>query len=150
MLRWFRRFLWLGVLGGVGAACYTVWQRRQAEPAEPRWPPIDPTPLHLVGDGTAPTTFTETAVASESTDVAAANDSAPDTGSATTDTLRDEATRWVPPVDGACPAGHPVKGKATSGIYHVPGGRFYERTVPDRCYASAADAEADGYRAARS
>ncbi len=56
---------------------------------------------------------------------------------------------WVPPVDGACPADHPVKLNETSGIFHLPGGRFYERTIPDRCYASADDAEADGYRAAK-
>ena len=59
------------------------------------------------------------------------------------------ASTWVAPVDGACPSGYPIKGNSNSLIYHVPGGRFYERTVPERCYASAADAEADGYRAAK-
>lgn len=56
---------------------------------------------------------------------------------------------WVAPVEGACPAGYPVKVNERSGIYHVPGGRFYERTRPDRCYAEAAGAEADGYRRAK-
>jgi hypothetical protein len=56
--------------------------------------------------------------------------------------------RWAPAVDGECPEGYPVK-VATSGIYHVPGGRFYDRTTPQRCYASTGDAEADGYRAAK-
>jgi hypothetical protein len=56
---------------------------------------------------------------------------------------------WVDAVDGACPATHPVKVKLGSGIYHLPGGRFYERTRPERCYADAAAAEADGYRAAK-
>lgn len=56
---------------------------------------------------------------------------------------------WVTPVDGACPPGYPVKANERSGIYHVPGGRFYERTRPDRCYAEAAAAEADGYRRAK-
>jgi hypothetical protein len=42
-----------------------------------------------------------------------------------------------------------VKVNARSGIAHVPGGRFYDRTVPERCYATAADAEADGYRLAK-
>lgn len=54
--------------------------------------------------------------------------------------------RWVEPIDGACPPGYPIKANDNSGIYHVPGGRFYERTVPERCYASEADAVADGYR----
>jgi hypothetical protein len=56
-------------------------------------------------------------------------------------------TAWtIPDADGSCPDGFPVKVKVASGIYHVPGGRFHERTRPDRCYATAVDAEADGYR----
>jgi hypothetical protein len=58
------------------------------------------------------------------------------------------AGRWRQPVDGACPDGYLVKA-AKSGIYHVPGGRSYERTTPERCYANADDAEADGYRRAK-
>jgi len=58
-------------------------------------------------------------------------------------------TSWVEPVDGVCPLTHPVKGNADSGIFHVPGGTSYERTVPERCYASEADAEADGFRKAK-
>jgi hypothetical protein len=57
---------------------------------------------------------------------------------------------WVPTLeDGECPPGYPVKAKANSGIYHVPGGRSYNRTVAERCYASAEAAEADGYRPAK-
>lgn len=58
-------------------------------------------------------------------------------------------TAWVAPVDGGCPAGYPIKAKASSGIYHRPGGLSYDRTRPDRCYADAAAAEADGFRAAK-
>lgn len=57
---------------------------------------------------------------------------------------------WVEPVDGACPTSHPLKANATSNIFHQPGGRFYDRTAADRCYARTDDAEADGYRAAKS
>lgn len=56
---------------------------------------------------------------------------------------------WRAPVDGACPEGFPVKANDNSGIYHVPGGRFYERTVPERCYPTPESAEADGYRRAK-
>jgi hypothetical protein len=56
---------------------------------------------------------------------------------------------WVAPEDGACPLSHPVKANANSGIYHLPGGKFYDRTRAERCYVDAAAAEADGYRAAR-
>jgi hypothetical protein len=59
------------------------------------------------------------------------------------------ATTWVAPVDGACPTGYPVKANDNSGIFHVPGGRSYERTVAERCYATPAAAEADGYRQAK-
>ena len=55
---------------------------------------------------------------------------------------------WVEPVDNACPVGYPVKANR-SGIFHVPGGQFYERTVPERCYPDPQTAEADGYRPAR-
>jgi hypothetical protein len=45
------------------------------------------------------------------------------------------ATAWT------CPATHPIKGNFTtySGercIYHMPGGRFYGKTKPERCYAT--------------
>ena len=56
---------------------------------------------------------------------------------------------WVAPVDGACPASHPVKAKLSSKIFHLPGMANYERTSPDRCYLGAAEAEADGLRAAK-
>lgn len=62
----------------------------------------------------------------------------------------DENRRWTEPLpDGDCPDGYPVKAKNRSGIYHVPGGLAYDRTNADRCYITAADAEADGYRASK-
>jgi len=51
--------------------------------------------------------------------------------------------------DGGCPDGYPVKVKVRSGIFHTPGMLNYDRTAPDRCYASADAAEADGYRPAK-
>ena len=59
------------------------------------------------------------------------------------------AARWVAPVSGECPEGYPVKANDNSKIFHVPGGRFYARTVAERCYADAQDAVADGYRPAK-
>lgn len=56
---------------------------------------------------------------------------------------------WVEPVDGDCPASHPVKAKLSSKIFHLPGMANYERTNADRCYLDAAHAEADGLRAAK-
>lgn len=51
-----------------------------------------------------------------------------------------------------CPPTHPIKGnKSSSGelIYHEPGGQSYARTQPEECFATAADAQADGYRASQ-
>jgi hypothetical protein len=56
---------------------------------------------------------------------------------------------WVEPVGGSCPVGHPVKVNVGSGIFHLPGGRSYARTKPERCYATPEDAEADGFRRAK-
>lgn len=56
------------------------------------------------------------------------------------------AAAWVGGSDGVAPEGYPVKLNESSGIFHVPGGRFYDRTGADRWYATAHDAVADGYR----
>jgi hypothetical protein len=56
---------------------------------------------------------------------------------------------WIEPVDGACPASHPIKAKLSSGIYHSPGGMNYQRTHPDRCYIDGGAAERDGLRPAK-
>ena len=73
-----------------------------------------------------------------------------DTVSATdSDATATASPDWIEPVDGACPLTHPVKGNANSGIFHVPGGRFYDSTVPERCYRDGSAAEADGMRASK-
>jgi hypothetical protein len=59
------------------------------------------------------------------------------------------APLWLAPVNGTCPDGYTVKANDNSHIFHVPGGRFYARTVAERCYANAEDAVADGYRPAK-
>jgi len=59
------------------------------------------------------------------------------------------APAWVDPDGRSCPVTHPVKAKLRSGIFHVPGGASYERTIPDRCYADPTDAAADGLRVSR-
>ena len=56
------------------------------------------------------------------------------------------------PVSGAdsvCPDSHPVKANDNSGIYHVPGQQHYGKTNARNCYASAAAAQAAGYRASK-
>ncbi len=62
-----------------------------------------------------------------------------------------EGPRRGAPQGRACPAGLPVKGNQgrEEWIYHVPGGRSYDSTQPEECFATEADAQAAGYRAAR-
>jgi len=41
-----------------------------------------------------------------------------------------------------------IKGNISSSgkIYHIPGGAFYDRTVPELCFDSEAEAQATGFR----
>lgn len=144
MMTWLRRLFWLAALGAAGFAAWSWWQRdRTSTPADaPAWPPLTPT------DPAEPTPSTGNAASEPAPD-------APAFTSSMSDHFRGEPPaepvegRWVRPVDGECPEGYPVKANGTSMIYHVPGGRFYERTVPERCYSSPDLAAADGYRAAK-
>lgn len=130
-----RRLLWLLLLLAAGTGAYLWWRERNAPPEPPEpptWPPLDRTPE------TADTSAAESATAA-----------APQSSSAELAPSPTQATArsWAAPGDdGSCPEGYPVKAKESSGIFHLPGGRFYDRTNPDRCYADAAAAEADGYR----
>ena len=120
MMRWLRRLFWLGMLAGGAYAALRVVRRQQSAPAtNPQWPPFEAQPVADTKAGTTAKSATA------------------------------EAPRWVGPVNGDCPDGYPVKANDNSGIFHVPGGRFYDRTVAERCYASADDALADGYRPAK-
>jgi hypothetical protein len=130
MRRWLVRLL---VLAGLGGAVYVVLRRRSIgpEPAvRPVWPPFEE-------DETAPATSPASAAAARATTNAVAVD------------VRPPSARWTDPVEKACPSGFPVKVKLASGIYHLPGMLAYDRTAPDRCYVSAEEAEADGFRAAK-
>jgi small subunit ribosomal protein S6 len=46
---------------------------------------------------------------------------------------------------GECPDDYPIKGNATSKLYHSPGSPSYKRTVPEYCFASTEAAEAAGF-----
>ena len=55
----------------------------------------------------------------------------------------------APLKDGSAPKGYTVKGNADSGIFHRPGQKYYGATVPEACFATAADAKAAGFRPAK-
>jgi len=120
MARWTKRLLGAGVVAG---AAYAVWRvlDERAKASRLDWVPQPfPSPPMPVPHEPEP-------------------DPEPDP----------EPAPWVDADDGACPVSHPVKAKLGSGIFHVPGGQMYDRTVPDRCYVDATAAEADGLRASK-
>lgn len=164
MVKTLRRLFWLAMLGGAGYVGWTAWQRHAVDdPAPPpEWPPVKPPPTApqaRTTDDARPADVAGFAdLGSDSPTEEPADETPPDSspgtspGTTAEDTTAAEpatAATWVVPVDGRCPDGYPIKANDNSGIFHVPGGRFYDRTVPERCYADAADAEADGYRRAK-
>lgn len=52
-----------------------------------------------------------------------------------------------------CPSGYPVKGNRTGSNkewkYHVRGGAYYARTVPEECFKTTSAARKAGYRASK-
>jgi large subunit ribosomal protein L4 len=60
------------------------------------------------------------------------------------------AAAAAPLADGSAPEGYSVKGNADSGLYHEPDGRWYDATVAEFWFKSAADAEAAGFKKAGS
>jgi hypothetical protein len=137
-----RRSLWLVLIGAVGGVAWSWWRDRTAPPtppSPPEWPPLEPASSTISASSGA----LQRSSPAKASVVTALVDS-PDARS-------DAATgAWLPPtVDGSCPDSYLVKANDNSGIFHVPGGRFYDRTKAERCYATAADAVADGYRPAK-
>lgn len=143
-----RRLFWLALLGGAGYAAWTLYAKRTANPPN----------LVAPTNGTPPPPQAVAPLATPA--VPAPADEAPDAGVDPEDAAREpsasdpapapDGAGWVAPDNGTCPLTHPIKANDNSGIYHEPGGRFYERTRAERCYSTAEAATADGYRPAKS
>ena len=152
-----RRSLWLLLIGAVGGVVYSSWRDRNlAEPAgPPEWPPL-PVPVPPAADTgkTRPPTTDSTGTAGDRR-----ADATPNAAASFVNALVDapearssdgDIGGWIgPDDDGTCPISHPIKANDNSGIFHIPGGRFYDRTKAERCYQSASAARADGYRQAK-
>src|SRR5437016_8772426 len=159
--RSFRFGLRLGLLGGVGFAVMKVLQARRDEreqdaalrSTEP-WPPITPART-CDGGASSPSPAAAPAAPTPRPEASAPpppvalrhEKDAPPTGPASDS--RKVAATWVDPEGRVCPPSHPIKGKLKSHLFHVPGMFAYDRTIPDRCYASEEAAEGDGLSRAR-
>jgi trigger factor len=95
----------------------------------------------VLTDATAPDAEISEGVVAGDTDVEAAAEAFP--------TLEgDSGEGWVKgDGENAVPAGFPVKGNASSRIYHTPESRFYDNTVAEFYFASPEVAESFGFRA---
>lgn len=58
-------------------------------------------------------------------------------------------SRTAPASAWNCPAWAPIKGNANSGIYHMPGQRYYKATKPEDCFRTQTAPKNAGYRAAK-
>lgn len=153
MKRMVRKLLILMIIGAVGAAVLRFRRRSPAVPDAPltEWPPFE-----TRSDGSH-----NGAVSTESAESSVVNAGAVKTGAIGAMAAEAEESHvehahaeqahadWVAPVDGKCPDGYPIKANDNSHIFHVPGGRFYDRTVAERCYATTEAAVRDGYRQAK-
>ena len=94
-------------------------------------------------DEAAPATASEPDEAPRET----ASDTLPTPAEATTAIPQQEGDGWIRG-DGTpiCPPDFPIKGNATSRIYHLPGQASYEATVPAICFATEAIAAEHGFR----
>jgi hypothetical protein len=148
--RWLRRIQRLALIASIAAGVYRWWQ--QSGPGRPgggggsgRRAPI--------GGPSAPSALRAATTPEPEPELVGAASASRATLAGGTEVVQPDSVQnraWVEPRDGGvCPAGHPVKANDSSGIYHVPGGRFYDRTVAVRCYASPEAAAADGYRPAK-
>lgn len=152
-----RRLLWLVLVGAIGGAAWAWWRERTTPAASgpPEWPPLETSPRSARSTSSAATVDDTSGapVVTPVADLAPTTTDQADVSDAPGDAVEssDDRLVWVvPEADGSCPVSHPIKANDNSGIFHVPGGRFYDRTKAERCYVSPEAATDDGYRRAKS
>ena len=140
-----RRLLILLILAGAAATSRRLIRRERSAESPAQWPPFAGTAESTVAPSDPPPTGDGDTGTETNTAINTATATTTPTATAATTTVAAPGD-WAEPNGNSCPADAPIKAKTRSGIYHVPGGRFYDRTAPDRCYRSEAAAQADGYR----
>lgn len=165
------RFIFLASLvAAVAAAVRALLREQDPLPAPPTgpgggpWPPLQnpsPTVPRSDGDATRGSAAPGTPPAPRPSAAPTPDPADDDTPSGTvapepagvpvgSERTAPSGATWVEPASGGgCPDGYPIKANLKSKIFHAPGQLNYDRTSPDRCYASADAAEADGLRAAK-
>ena len=144
MVRWLRRTIALAI---ITAIALTLVRRSRpvaddlAVAPPSAWPPFEPRGSAGIATETLAEPTAEPSAEAEADVVAPTAAVAMAESSAVTD--------WAEPIDGGCQDGYPIKANDNSHIFHVPGGRFYDRTRAERCYPTAEAAERDGYRRAK-
>lgn len=153
MRRLLRGLLRLAALAALGAVIYRLLTENAPTPSPVTGPSPAPSPeparppTRRAGAGTKPGGATRPPAARPPRANQPAPPLPPTVRSIGVGEAPAHAVKWVEPTaDGAAPESHPVKVKLSSGVYHLPGGRHYERTHADRCYRDAESAEADGFR----
>jgi hypothetical protein len=162
--RWFWRFLVLAGISGLIAKLVQRYLRKEADDLESIWAEasrsgVSEPVAYAAGEGsstsTAESIVTETVSPPTETGFDTFGETIP-----TTDDLAEATDQETPePVaptieprwvrghgDFNCPDDYPVKAKADSGIFYLPGDPHYDRTNPDVCFAGSEDAVASGYR----
>ena len=154
MRRSFRFGLRMGLLGGIAAAVMKTVQSRRTpapEPAPAEWPPVQqevPSPPKPEVPDVVAEVDTAAPVKKAAKKLPAAK-KPPASKPAKKKAATPAGAAWVEPVGSVCPPSHPVKAKLKSRLYHLPGMFAYARAVPDRCYGTPEQAEADGLNRAK-
>jgi hypothetical protein len=88
--------------------------------------------------------YTTNPTAGKGTEAIADTNTKPQSAAKTSSTSKQTTAATKSGADGFCY----IKGNIASGgkkTYHMPGGSFYDRTTPEQCFSSEAEAKAAGF-----
>ncbi|MFT4147732.1 MAG: phosphotransferase [Micrococcaceae bacterium] len=117
---------------------------------KPTKPPVKPTKPPVVEAKKATPTKAKRVVKGKASHVEIETVASPSATAEETNKKSDTTGQsWVPAQGkSSAPAGYPVKGNENSMLFHLPGTKWYEETVPERYYTTAEAALKDGFKPA--